>query len=812
MDSKHEETVHILIVDDNKNNLFTLRSLLQNHVDAVVVEANSGNEALQLTLNHSIDLILLDVQMPVMDGFETAQLLRSWKKTQHIPIVFLTAAYKSEEFKQKGFEAGAADYLTKPIDTPQLISRIKIYLRFIQQERAHHAELNASNQRLQKEIEERKQAEKALARLSRQHQLILNSIGSGICEIDLQGNIRFVNPVACELLGYAEPDLLKQNFHQLIQMYKADGCPYPQIESPIYQAQQQLKTCHIENEVFWRSNGDCFPVDYIAAPLVEEENSSNGTVISFYDISLRKQAEEAQQKAKEAAEQANLSKSQFLANMSHELRTPLNAIIGYSEILLEEAKDEALVAGKNPLEVEHVLDLKSVHDAGVHLLGLINSVLDLSKIEAGKMDVYCEVFYVPDLLIEIEQSTRPLVQKKHNSFSLQCPPEIKTMRTDLTKIRQILLNLISNACKFTENGHITLAIESFYDEAQKPWLIFHVSDTGIGMTEQQQTRLFDAFTQADASTTRKYGGTGLGLTISKSFAHLLGGQIFIQSQPGQGATFSVYLPNTMNEENEFPALLPTPAVAMARGDSKPVLLLIDDDPMMHNLLQKHIDNTNYRLLHTYSGEEGLQLAEQQAPAAILLDIMMPDMDGWSLLSQLKSHPKLSQIPVIVLSLSEERSVGYALGATEYLTKPIDYAALRKVLNKYRVANLEEALVMVVEDDLSSRELMEKLLQNAGCSVVSAENGRIALALLQGCQPALILLDLMMPEMDGFEFVTRLREMPRYAEIPVVVLTAKEISAEERQRLEQQVNSILQKAAYSYEQLLAKVDQLLAAAC
>lgn len=536
------EAFHILIVDDNRNNLFTLHTLLNEHIkEACVLEADSGQVALKLALEKQVDLIILDVQMPEMDGFETAQLLHSWKRTRHIPIVFLTAAYKSQEFQQKGFAVGAADYLTKPIEPIQLISRVKTYLRFIRQERLQNAELRSTNEQLQSEIIERQRAEDALAHLNRQHQLILNSTGEGICGMNLQGQIRFINPAAAKMLGYAPEELIGMEQHQTIHYAYSNGKPYLPKNCPICNAINTGYFNHVDNEVFWRKDGTFFPVEYIIAPLVENGHAT-GAVLSFNDITMRKQAEATLKQAKEAAEQANLAKSQFLANMSHELRTPLNAIIGYSEILIEEAKDEA---DKSSDKTEYIIDLERIYEAGTHLLELINQVLDISKIEAGKMEIYNETFSVSSMLNKVVSTAKPLITKKNNTLEVDYGDDLGNLLADMMKVQQMLLNLLSNASKFTEQGVIRLVV-THETRAEKSWILFKVSDTGIGMTSEQQTKLFEAFTQADASTTRKYGGTGLGLTITKSFAEMMGGTVTVESEAGKGSTFTIHLPVLTN--------------------------------------------------------------------------------------------------------------------------------------------------------------------------------------------------------------------------------------------------------------------------
>ncbi|NJO15099.1 MAG: response regulator [Thioploca sp.] len=801
------EVLRILIVDDNKNNLFTLHTLLNEHFEAQILEANSGQVALKVVLEQSVDLIILDVQMPEMDGFETAQLLRSWKKTEHIPIVFLTAAFKSEEFKQKGFAVGAADYLTKPIEPLQLISRVKTYLRFIQQEHKNTAELRLANEQLQIEINERKQAQAALAHLSRQNQLILDAAGEGICGLDLKGNISFINPAAARMLKCTPEELIGRHHHQTIHYAYSDGKSYPLAECPILNAMEKKDFNHVENEVFWCRDGNPFPVEYIATPLIEEEQVT-GVVITFSDITVRKATETALQNAKEAAEQANLAKSQFLANMSHELRTPLNAIIGYSEILIEEVREEAIEAGLSPDEMNSITDLNKIHDAGKHLLGLINDVLDISKIEAGKMDIYNETFPVTEMLHEVLSTIQPLIAKKNNTLNVEIADNLGTLFTDLTKLRQMLLNMLSNASKFTEQGLIQLSITT-EDRDGISWILFTVSDTGIGMTAEQQAKLFKAFTQADNSTTRKYGGTGLGLVITKRFAEMMGGTITVVSEVGKGSTFTIHLPllteQELSKENQS-------RLEVIRLESttpqETTILIIDDDPMVHHLLRKKTDKLGYQMITATNGQEGLRLAHDHHPSAILLDIVMPQMDGWDVLSVLKNDPELAAIPVIMLSLLEDKTLGYSLGATDYLVKPINHEQLMAVLHKYHLDAKTSAPVMVVEDDNSIREMMGYILKNAGWQVDLAENGLIALEHLKQNLPALILLDLMMPEMDGFEFVSKLRQEPSYATIPVVVLTAKDITTEDRRRLHSGVETIFHKGAYSQEQLLTEIEQVL----
>jgi len=512
----------------------------------------------------------------------------------------------------------------------------------------------------------------------------------------------------------------------------------------------------------------------------------------------RKQAEEYLRRAKDDAEAASRTKSQFLANMSHELRTPMNAILGYSEMLQEEAEDEGLDS--------FTPDLQKIQNAGKHLLALINDILDLSKIEAGKMELYLEDFDIAGTVDDVATTVQTLVVKKNNRLVVHCPSDAGKMRADLTKVRQSLFNLLSNAAKFTENGEITLDVRC----EGSSWL-FTVRDSGIGMTAEQMAGLFEAFAQADASTTRKYGGTGLGLAITRRFCRMMGGDATVESELGKGSAFTLRLPLVVQEAKAVGDMRPAtvhlemPPVT-SDGD---LVLVIDDDPAARDLMRRFLSKEGFQPETAGSGEEGLRLARSLHPIAITLDVMMPGMDGWAVLQQLKADPETQDIPVIMLTMVDDKNIGFTLGATDYLTKPIDRNRLAALLGRYRCVETV-CNVLLVEDDEATREMMCTLLTREGWNVMEAANGRVALEMMQTLQPDLILLDLMMPEIDGFEFAQRLRERPEWRAIPVIVLTAKDITEADRLRLTGSVEKIVQKGAWDRDALLREVRALVTA--
>jgi CheY-like chemotaxis protein/anti-sigma regulatory factor (Ser/Thr protein kinase) len=421
------------------------------------------------------------------------------------------------------------------------------------------------------------------------------------------------------------------------------------------------------------------------------------------------------------------------------------------------------------------------------------------------MDVLIEDFEVGALIAEVQSVIQPLMAKNANTLVVNCAPDLGAMRSDQTKLRQNLFNLLSNAAKFTRQGTITLAARRLTRD-DTDWLEVKVSDTGIGMTEAQLGKLFQAFAQAEASTSRDYGGTGLGLAITRHFCKMLGGDVTVESTPGAGSTFTIMLPAICPEakaEVDESTSRSSP-LAVTSG----TVLIIDDDKATRDLLERDFLEQGYEVLHAAGGREGLRIAKAARPDVITLDIIMPDLDGWSVLKALKDDPELRDTPVVLLTIMGDRDLGFALGAADFITKPFERERLVQAVNRHRRGD-GAAKVLVVDDDPKSRDVLRRTLTKEGWTVAEAANGHEALDHLERGRPALVLLDLMMPEMDGFEVLERMRREVAWRDIPVIVVTAKDLTRKDVDRLNGHVAKVLQKGAYQRRDLVRDVHAMIA---
>jgi signal transduction histidine kinase/DNA-binding response OmpR family regulator len=528
------------------------------------------------------------------------------------------------------------------------------------------------------------------------------------------------------------------------------------------------------------------------------------------DVTDWKDTREKLRLARDQAVQANEAKSRFLANISHELRTPLNAIIGYSELMtedLEGTEQDGLVP-----------DLERIHKAGEHLLSLINDILDLSKVEAGKMDLHLEEVDLPDLVDEVTGTVEPLIAENQNTLRVDIAEAPETMHVDRQKLRQMLLNLLSNAAKFTDNSLVR--IHAFAEEQNGvDCCVFEVIDRGVGIPEEDLEELFEAFSQADESSTREHEGTGLGLTITKRFTEMMHGDIDVESQLGEGSTFRITLPvdvespgGELESDSSEPADEPEPDESddelPTPPPNAPQVLVIDDDPTVHELMERFLTREGFAVETAQGGERGLQKARELQPDVITLDVLMPQVDGWNTLERLKDDEQLADIPVVMVTIIGDKNMGFSLGASDYLTKPVDRDRLADVLAEH-AGTPDSQPILIAEDDADTRELLERTIERSGWEAKTAENGRQALDKLEeGVEPEALLLDLMMPELDGFELLDEIRERPEFDNLPVIVVSAADLSDNQRRRLDENVDRILHKGEHAREQLIDELHDAL----
>lgn len=655
-----------------------------------------------------------------------------------------------------------------------------------QRVRRGSAELNLKRMDLEREIRQR---QVATSELRRSRELLEKVVGNApilLLACDTEGRISLVKGRAAETLGLPNQDSRDTNIFEV----------YPSMAGDLRLALDGkicTSTIALGEQTF----------ELLHSPWMSEDDILQGVVTVGTDVTDLHQAHQALQLAKDAAEEANQSKSQFLANMSHELRTPLNSVIGFANVLSKN-KDARL----NEKDLRY---LDRIQDNGQHLLTLINEILDLSRIESGRVEL--EATEV-DLVELIQETLTQLGDQKANvPIITELPDAAANVHADAVKLRQVLINLLSNAVKFTDEGRVEVQLA--LDDADRPRYI-EVRDTGLGMSAEHLESIFEPFHQVDSSSSRSHGGSGLGLSISHSLCRLMGFGLEVESTLGEGSTFRVVLRGAS----------PEVAVSSAEGGAEQArssnvrsgpeggdglelagrnVLLIDDSVESRLLLLEMLQDLGCNVQLAASGEEGLLLAQRQAPDLIILDLLMPDMDGWQVLGTLKRDPVLGSVPVLVASVVADDQERTLLGALEVLNKPIDRQQLEQVLARMLIP--EPASVLVVDDEEMIRQLLSELLERRGFQVTTASNGEKALEALEEQPHDLVLVDLIMPGMDGRELIAALRRDPRWRHLPVVVVTGMHLSDEERSDLEERVEGILAKGFDLEDELRHMVSTL-----
>jgi PAS domain S-box-containing protein len=675
----------ILIVDDNPNNLFTLRTLLTANLDTEVIEAESGVTALEKVSQQKIDLILLDIQMPELDGFETAKLIRSRKKYQDIPIIFLTAVYKSDEFREKGLAGGAIDYLTKPIDETMLVNRVKAYLRLLEAERA-------INLQLQAEIEERKRMERTLAEERNLLRTLIDNLPDLIYVKDAESRFLTANKAVVASLGLTkQEDLLGKtdfDFHpvEMAKQYFAD-------ERKIFESGQPLVSQ--EETIFDQRTNNTTWLLTTKIPLQDERGNITELVGINRDITELKRAEEELKRLNQQLQEASQHKSDFLSSMSHELRTPLNATIGYVSLTLNTLK--------NTLSSEQLENLVKAERSARTLLQLINDVLDFSKIEAGMMDILIEEINLTDIVEDVAITAEGLLLDKPVEMKSDIASNLPAVESDYTKIKQMLNNLVGNAIKFTSEGYVAIRAMPINKGSV---VRIEIEDTGGGIPKEKLEMVFESFKQVDSSIKKKFGGTGLGLAITKKFCEMLGIEIGVESEVEKGTMFWLQIPirfdvtlerktppsppqGGTSQEGKTPPYPPqggtsqegkTPPyppqggiVQEGMGDYQTVLVVDDDN--MNLLLMKSVFRTTGCTVYTArSGQEAIDIAKEKLPDLIMMDLSMPGIDGIEATQQLRQYPATAKTVVIActaLAIEDAQEQALQAGCDGFIRRPIE---------------------------------------------------------------------------------------------------------------------------------------------
>jgi PAS domain S-box-containing protein len=643
---------------------------------------------------------------------------------------------------------------------------------------------------IRRDLTERRRAEFALRNSETLLSQFMENLPIGVVVVDAQSRLRFANNSAIDMVG---PSVLIETDGRPLPLYRIGELrPYPEAENPLTRALAGHTATVQDAEV--RADGREFPIEIAAAPIYDARGRISYAIATFNDVTERRRAEEALRGAKEAAEAASRTKSDFLARMSHELRTPLNSVIGFANILMKNRS--------GTLRQQELAYLDRILENGKHLLLLINDILDLSKIEAGKIEIEVAPTDLGESVRRVVAQLEEQTHQRHVELRTAIPLELEPVVTDAVRLRQILLNLVGNALKFTERGYVEVRVETNRNETTPARIV--VDDTGIGIAEDRLDAIFDAFEQAESSTTRKYGGTGLGLPISRALCELLGYELTVRSEVGVGTAFTVNLQPSRHAELTVPSAHSFVRPVWPRPEADRLVLIVDDHADSRILLTHYVEDFGCRAIATHSPASAITLARELKPDLITLDLMMPGMNGWDLLSDLKSDPLLATIPVIVVSIVAQESRASLLGAIDLVQKPVDRDTLFRVLR--RNLGSSRPRILVVEDSADMRKVLRDLLEEIASELRMAEHGQEALTVLREFAPDIIITDLLMPVMDGLTFLEILRGTTRFQHVPVIVVTAKELSPEEQERLRRHTRAVLQKGGNAVHNDLRRLLQ------
>jgi PAS domain S-box len=654
----------------------------------------------------------------------------------------------------------------------------------------------------------RRNMEKSL-RESEQHlRRVLEGSNEGTWDVNLKEDYLIFNKRYADIIGYDEEEI-GHNFEWMMQHIHPDD-----VDCAVSAIHNILNNTTNMGECEYRIRGKDGKYRWVSNKGKVVEYSENGEPLHIagvlVDISERKEAEATLLAAKRTAEEASRTKSEFLANMSHELRTPLNSVIGFADILSEET-----FGSLNDKQQRYV---GNISKSGRHLLSLINDILDLSKIEAGKMTLHPEKFEIGDSLDEVKSIISPLAHKKDIKLEINMVPDAITINADKGKFKQIIYNLLSNAIKFTDyEGSVTINVI-----LQDKSVHVEVQDTGIGISKEDQERLFKSFTQIDSSSCRVYEGTGLGLVLVKNFVEQHHGRIWIESEFGSGSSFIFEIP--VDLEASSPVFVPEAddrsiegfvsegarcsIVSRNKGieyekNDRSLVLVVEDDLKSQEILSFTLKDAGYDVIFANNGKEALELAKELQPFAITLDIMMPEMDGWDVLKNLKKEKGTGDIPVVIVSIMDERDLGVIWGAFDYFVKPIDREGLLASLERLKkLSSFEKVNVLVIDDELSVLELMDSMLSTEGYNVIVASSGKEGIEKALTSSPDVLILDLMMPVIDGFDVIKELKKHPQTIDIPIIVCTAKDLEVHEKDELDKNVSFVIQKGIFKKQDLLS----------